>query len=144
MSAAVGGAMRGRPRRYTRPSKPKTPLLTQRRVVVGVLVLFGAVMANTLLRADGVQPAPEVEGAGAEFSLLFAAEVVKQYRDVHGALPPSLSTVGLSEERYRYAPGRDGSFELGAADGTRSLRYDSSQGTAAILRAMTTTPEGGI
>jgi hypothetical protein len=124
-------------------SKPKTPFLAQRRVVVTVVVLFAALMANTLRRGDGVQPAPEVEEAAVEFSLLFAAEAVKQYRDEHGVLPSSLSAVGLSDERYQYRPGRDGSFELASADGSQSLRHDGSESTVDILRAMTTSPGGG-
>lgn len=143
MSLDVGTAVRSTSRSSARPSERKTPFLTRPPVMVTVLVLFLASM-NHLLKGDkGVQPEPQVEAAAAEVSVMVAAEMVRQYRRDHGELPPSLSAVGLSEERYKYQRGRDGDFVLEATTGTQSVGYNSSEGPVDFVRAMALQSGGG-
>ena len=120
----------------TSPGERKTPFLTRPPVIVTVLVLFLASMNHLLKGDEGFQPEPQVEAAAAEVSVMVAAEMVKQYRRDHGELPPSLSAVGLSEERYKYQRGRDGDFLLEATTGTQSVRYNTSEGPVELVRAM--------
>jgi len=136
MSLDLGTAVRSTSRRSARPSEQKTPFLSRLPVVATVLVFFLVSMDNILKGDGGFQPEPQVEAAAAEVSVMVAAEMLKQYRRDHGELPPSLSAVGLSEERYRYQRGRDGDFVLEATTGTQSVRYDSSEGPVELVRAM--------
>ena len=136
MSLDVGTAVRSTSRSSARPGEQKTPFLTRPPVIVTVLVLFLASMNHLLKGDEGDQSEPQVEAAAAEVSVMVAAEMVSQYRRDHGELPPSISAVGLSEDRYRYQRGRDGDFVLEATTGTQSVRYNSSEGPADFVRAM--------
>ena len=92
-------------------------------------------MLSNVRGRSAVQPSPRVEAATAQVSVMLAAEIVKEYRDEHGALPQSLAAAGLSGAEYEYEPGPDGRFELGATLGTQSARYDSAEDPAGVLRS---------
>lgn len=145
MGVVVGRATGSARRHSVEPVRPRTPFLARRPVVAAVILAFGVTVAQTIEDEVVVEPAPAVGEAGAAFSLVFAAELIKEHRREHGVLPPDLAAVGLSEAQYRYWPNRDGSFELGAGSGGELVRFDPagrSQGAEDLLRIMTSSSEG--
>ena len=116
----------------------KTPILARPPVVVGVTLVFAAMMFFNL-RSSGrevPQLPPEAERASAQVSVMVATQALQAYRDEHGELPASLEDVGLSEELYDYDPGTDGHFELRTTIGGATVRYDSREGVESLLRSM--------
>lgn len=127
---------------------PQRPVLTSPPVMVLLAMTFGAVVAWNVMNWTPA-PAPVVPSGAdptPELAVVVAAGLVAEHRRVHGALPASLSEVGLPEEAFVYRVDGD-RFELSATAGEDTARFDSADGEAAVfelLGTLATPPEGAV
>ncbi len=126
------------------PKIERSSAATRVPVILAVTVAFvGVVMWNFNQWAVEPPPLPQPEQeTSLEVSLLVATQMIEAHRDQTGALPASLTELGIPEAAFTYRV-LDEQYELFATEGGVTVRYDSLDGAESLLERLQNTAADG-